>query len=168
MAFRRKPRKSFRRRFRRFRKTYRRRNAKASSNIHLFKRTKVDEHAITNAGFVAIKSDIADGTYNCFKLDELPNYTEFTALYDEYKICRIKCKFVFNRNTAEVASANAELPQLITVNDYNDITPLANEAEALQYKTFKSVRMDKPITRYFRPKVASPASTYIVPPRWAM
>lgn len=98
MAYRRKLRKTYRRRFRKFRKTYRRRNAKASSNIHLFKRTKVDEHTLTNAGFVAIKSDITDNVYNDFRLDQLPNYTEFTALYDQYKICGIKQKFVFNRN----------------------------------------------------------------------
>lgn len=137
------------RRTRRYRRHYGRRS-KASSRIHLFKRTKVDEHTITNAGFVAIKSDITDGTYNSFMLDQLPDYAEFTALYDEYKVCMIKQKYIFNRNSAEVASANAELPQLITVNDYNDTTALANEESALQYQTFKSQRLDKPVVRTFR------------------
>lgn len=97
MAYRR--RRIFKRRpYRRVRRYKRRYVKRRPSHIHYFKRTKVDEFTITNAGFVAIKSDVADGTYNAFQLDQLPNYAEFTELYDTYKICAIKQKFIYNRN----------------------------------------------------------------------
>lgn len=119
--------------------------------IHFFKRSYKQEISITNSGFQAITSD---GTnYNDFKLNQLPNYTDFTNLYDSYKICGIRQKFVFNRNNADVQTTTAghELPMLITVNDYNDDGALANENEALEYSTFKQTRLDRPTKRYWRP-----------------
>lgn len=119
--------------------------------IHFFKRSFKQEISITNSGFQAITSD---GTnYNDFKLNQLPNYSDFTNLYDTYKICGIRQKFVFNRNNADVSvtSPITELPMLVTVNDFNDDGALANENEALEYSTFKQARLDRPIKRYFRP-----------------
>lgn len=139
-----------------YRKTYRKRNNRSQRRsrvkqtrrtvkTHFFKRTKVQEIAITNAGFVTIA--------NQHQLDSMPSYTEFTNLYDKYKICRVKQRFIFNRNSAEVVSATAELPHLITVMDPNDSTVLADETEALQYTSFRSVRLNKPIKRYYRPTI---------------
>lgn len=164
MAYRR--RRMFKRKpFRRYRRRrIFKRSIKNSTRTHYFKRTKVDEFTITNAGFVSIKSDVADAVYNKWQLDQLPEYTEFTTLYDEYKICALKCRFVFDRNSAEVASANAELPQLITVFDQTDTTALANEAEALQYSSFKSVRLNRPITRYFKTRMEG--STNLIKAGW--
>lgn len=147
-----------RKRYKRTRKTYPKRRFykkyrgsrfnRRGIKVHYFKRTVVSVSTdITNSGFQACIAGELNNT-----LSELPNYTEFTDLYDSYKICAIKKKFVFNRNSAAVGTAGYEIPQLITVNDFNQSsTVLASESEALQYASYKSVPMTRPITRYFRP-----------------
>lgn len=118
--------------------------------IHFFKRTFKQEITVLNSGFVAITSD---GTnYNDFKLNQLPNFSDFVNLYDTYKICGIKQKYVFNRNDAQTGGATpAEMPMLLTVNDFNDDGAPANENEMLEYSTFKQSRLDRPTKRYWRP-----------------
>lgn len=153
MVFRRKFKRSTKRRFpRRYRRrTYKK---KGVQKVHFFKRVKVDEIAVSKASaFNPIYSDVAGTDYNTFNLAQLPNYTEFTALFDQYKICGIKQKYVFSRNSAEVGGS-VELPNLVTVNDWNDTSALADEAEALQYASYKSKRLDYPISRFFRPTMA--------------
>lgn len=123
-------------------------------NIHLFKRTVLQTVAITNAGFVGAQTLF--GTLGIeHQLDSLPNYSDFTNMYDSYKICGIKKKFVFNRNNADVqlTTAGAELPMLLTVNDFNDKTDPANENAMLEYASFKQARLDRPVKRYFRPSI---------------
>lgn len=160
----------FRRRFKRTNKRrpirrYRRRTyKKRPQKIHLFKRVKVDEFMLARNGFVALQSDVADNVYNRFQLDQLPNVAEFTALYDLYKICGIKQRYVFAKNSEETSTGNSfELPQLITVNDFNDATALANEAEALQYPSYKARRLDKEVKRYFKPKFGDSNQTIKTP-----
>jgi len=163
MAFRRKFKRgaSKRRPFRRYRRrTYK----KKPQKIHFFKRTKVDEFMLARSGFVALQSDVADNVYNDFKLDQLPNVAEYTALYDLYKICGIKQRYVFAKNSEETSTGNTfELPQLITLNDFNDATALANEAEALQYPSYKARRLDREVKRYFKPKFGDSNQTIRAP-----
>lgn len=120
--------------------------------VHLFKRTRVIECTILDGGF---QNATTLGAYHAVGLDQVPGYTEFTAMYDMYKICGVKQKFVFNRTHAEVATP-AEMPELITVNDFNDLSDLTNEAEALEYATYKASRLDKPRSRYYRPSINLP------------
>lgn len=115
--------------------------------VHYFKRTMVVEKEITATGFQA-----ASAAENAFQLDSLPNYADFTSLYDEFKICGIKRKFVFNVNSAD--SGTKEIPQLITVNDFNSTDAITNENQALEYASFKSSRLDTPKSRYYKPSCA--------------
>ena len=116
---------------------------KGGVTTHFHKRIIVSEVAITNSGW-------QNPGVNSVKLEDFTGYTELTNMYDIYKICAIKKKFIFNRNSAE-AGASVEIPQLITVNDPNDSTGLLDEAEALLYPSFKSTRLNKPVTRYYKP-----------------
>lgn len=120
--------------------------------LHYFKRT------------VSEKIPVYDWTVpqnygHAFKLSELPNYSEFTLLFDQYKIVGVQTKFIFDANCAQVpTTANAlgpSLPNLITVNDYDDATPLIIDTDYQQYETYKIARMDRPIKRYCKPKVAT-------------
>jgi hypothetical protein len=154
MAFKkfRKYRKTFRKIRRPFKK-YRGIRVKRGRNIHYFKRTFLQEVNITNAGFVGggtLGSSIET------QLNNLPNHEDFTDLYDSYKICGVKKRFMFNRNTSDAGptAAGYEIPQLITVNDYNDKTDLSNQNKALEYASFKTSRLDRPITRYYKPAIA--------------
>lgn len=136
-------------------RNYRRRTYKKKSvqKIHYFKRTKVDSiQVLDTTAFNAIYSNVATSVYNTFALNQLPNYTEWTSLYDQYKICGIRQKFVFDKNSSEMGAVG--VPNLISVNDWNDTNALTDEAEALQYASYKSKRLDKPISRYFKPTMA--------------
>ena len=141
-------RKSKRRIYRKSRINFRPKQQK----VHLFKRTAVIECVVLDGGF---QNATILGAYHSVGLNQVPGYTEFTAMYDMYKICGIKQKFVFNKTSAEVATT-AEMPELITVNDYNDGSDLANEAEALEYASYKVSRLDKPRSRYYRPSINVP------------
>lgn len=149
------------RKFRKFRKTYskkssnrpfKKRNGSRSKNgrtIHYFKRTFKTVVALTDQSFYALPTD-GTPSYNEFKLNQLPNYTDFTNLYDTYKICGIATKYIFDKNSS--ANDNTgDIPRLITVNDYNDTTAPANESAMLEYASFKSTRLDKVVKRYIRP-----------------
>lgn len=147
------------------RKTYRRRNLRRKARrsfkrrasrinkkgvaIHYFKRTFVAECSVTNAGW---QNQTTLGAYSALQLQNVPGYTEFTSMYDQYKICGLRQKFIFNRTSTET-SGSSEMPQLLTVNDFNDSTALANEAEALEYASYKMRRLDKPVSRYYRPSI---------------
>lgn len=133
---------------------------KNGKTIHYFKRTYVQTVAVNSANaFTAITSD---GTnYNNFKLSQLTNYADFTSLYDQFKICGIARKYVFDRNSSEAqATVISSLPRLITVNDWNDTSALANENEALEYANCKQSRLDRVVKRYFRPQPLADPTGY--------
>lgn len=116
---------------------------------YFFKRTYRTSYAVT---------DTFTSRANAHMLANLPNQSEFVALFDSYKILAIRAKFIYNMNGAVgPATATNFLPELVTCNDYDDATPLASITDFEQYDSFKIKRLDRPITRYFKPKVAQPA-----------
>lgn len=143
--------------FRKYKKTFRKNNRpfkkytgrfiKAGKTIHYFKRTFKQVVNLTEL-FTVINPDGSD--VNSFKLSLLPNYSDFTSLYDEYKVCGISRKYLYEVNTANTGTY--ALPRLITVNDWNDQVAPANENEMLEYGSCKQSRLDKPVKRYFKPR----------------
>jgi hypothetical protein len=96
---------------------------------------------------------------NAVVLSNLPNYTEFTSLFDAYKISHVKALFIWDMNSAAPVSAVGGvqtnfIPNLLTVLDNDDATPLASVADYCQYESFKVTRLDRPVTISFVPKVA--------------
>lgn len=104
------------------------------------------------------------------RLQDLPNYTEFTSLYDQYKIAGVKFRiipFAVSPATGAAASSVASQPSCMfhMVTDLDDASkPTASEVgiSALrQYTNYKSVNpflyQRKGITRYFKPRVATAA-----------
>lgn len=135
---------------------------KRGKRIHMFKRTVVYRTNAQNnvSGFDAVGNFNNSGTvvYNEWHLDQLPNYTEFTNLYDSYKICGIKVKVQLDKNSSDTG-ATEPLPNLVTVNDFNDNQSLSTEATALQYASYKSKRLSQPVSRYFRPTMKADGSS---------
>lgn len=64
----------------------------------------------------------------------LPNYTEFTALYDQYKIDWVECKFTFSNNNSSNSSPGTTLPIMYLCKDYDD-SSTANVTDIQQYST---------------------------------
>lgn len=104
------------------------------------------------------------GAYS-FKLSDLPNYAEFQALFDEYRICMIKMKFWYTR---DAASAQVDTSGLIyAVNTTPLMTYVADESDAniptaisqvLEYNNHKQRQLiaGRAFTVTLRPKVSKP------------
>lgn len=95
-----------------------------------------------------------------FKLSEIPNHTEFTALFDQYKIAGIKYRWVINRNpdfggtvvtNVYNTTVQGQYPRIMWVHDFDSDNAPANFAELQQYPKMKEVYLtpDKPYTKWF-------------------
>jgi len=132
------------------------RRKRAAQQVHSFKRTcKLDNvSASITAGGVASGISLA---YQ-FTLDSLPNHTEFTNLYDLYKINGIKLSFVptaseyINSTTSSVVAQNG-FQRFNSVIDYDDTSVPVNENELLQYATLKTTPGTRTHSRYFKPRI---------------
>jgi len=74
----------------------------------------------------------------------LPNYTEFVALFDQYCIKRVEMIAFYNLNTATNNSGGtvktASLPVFALVDDYTDAGVVASMTDALQYGNCKLIQ----------------------------
>jgi hypothetical protein len=64
----------------------------------------------------------------------LPNYTEFTNLYDQYRIDWVEGKFSFSNNNSSNTSPGTTLPIMYLAKDYND-SKVAGVTDLQQYST---------------------------------
>lgn len=116
-----------------------------SSKVHYFKR---------NVQFSAIEvTDTQSFGAMSFNLQQLPNYTEFTSLFDVYRIVAIKVKFVpdFAYGSLNPITTNVLYGCFHTAIDRNDDTPVGSLDEILQYDTYKQCRLPQISSRYFKP-----------------
>lgn len=99
-----------------------------------------------------------------FALDDIPSITDFTALYDLYKINGIKMKIIPYNDTSlspsNVGGYGACSAMVHHVQDDDDIvSPTASDVgvdEIRQYLGYvtQSACSKRPITRYIRPRIA--------------
>ena len=103
----------------------------SNNRIHMVRR-HVDGFSIPLVG----AASTAQG-FN-FSLTDVPNYSDFTNLYDQYKICAVHVKFypsqtqTITLNTLERANACARFLSAI---DLNDSTAPLTADEVRQYET---------------------------------
>lgn len=112
--------------------------------------------AITNAG-----APTALNAAYSFKLSDIPNNNEFTALYDQYCIKGIKISAVCTFSEAVNAASGGNnttavqgFQRLLSVIDYDDATALTGESAALQYQNVKITNPLKQHARYFKPAIS--------------
>jgi len=72
-----------------------------------------------------------------FALADLPNYTEFTALYDQYRIASVQLVLV--ANTTESIPSATNNGAMYIVKDFDDANLLASNTDYLQYQNCKVV-----------------------------
>lgn len=91
-----------------------------------------------------------------FQLSQMPNYSEFTALFDKYKICKVVWTIMFHCNTAPM-NGNSILPLLHVCSDDDDANVPGGLAEIQQRSNVKRrVLGTTTIFKYVvRPKLAS-------------
>lgn len=118
------------------------------TGVHHFKRT------FQGSGISAAAAGNVLGALT-FKFNQIPNYTEFTNLFDEYRINMIKVEFVPNFTGSDVnpATTAVAVPNFHTVIDHDSAASPANLDELLQYPNYKRTRGQSIHKRIWRPTV---------------
>lgn len=113
--------------------------------------------------------DSATGNFvNCqgigreFKLSDVPNSTEFTTLFDAYRIKGVKLEFIPIYNSHEINEGPASspfdrlgMPLMTFARDLDDSTAPVNENTILQYAANRRVNLSSKKTIYIaNPRVA--------------
>ena len=72
-------------------------------------------------------------------LDKLPNYTDFTTLFDSYRITGVEYRFVphFNVGQVPLGPQNTQVARLVTVVDKDDNSSLTGLTAAMQYASME-------------------------------
>lgn len=108
------------------------------------------------------------GAVAYFKMSNCLQYSELTALYDRYKIAGIKWRIIPLSNVASV-NGQGVIPTMVYHVDYDDALTPTSDADVRVKAGAKEVRLDKPRSIYFKPKVAqsilgaSAGTAYSVP-----
>jgi len=138
-------RKTYRKKNYRRKKTYRRRIPRRITNkIYSFKRT-FEATQITAAAGGIFQSVFSPSIGDC------PNVTDFTNLFDMYRICGIKIKLVPIYDAALSSAINKF--SIFSVIDYNDLNTIT-QAQAMEYQNVKRSTSVSGHNRYFKPKIA--------------
>lgn len=121
------------------------------SNVHHYKRTFLASDTLPIGPGLYYK-----GFY--FKLSSLPNYTEFTSLYDEYRVNKILVKAIPNFSGSNLgpqgtSSVLQQIPNLHSVIDNDDSTDPTSLNELLQYGNHKMTRGNRIHSRLFTPAI---------------
>lgn len=96
---------------------------------------------------VTVDTSIAGATYlskaYVFKLDDLPNYTEFTTLFDSYRINKVVLYFSFTGNTNGMYDTYFRnmLPEMLyCIDDDDDTAPTADTSGWEQLQQYSRSR----------------------------
>lgn len=139
---------------------YRKKPRKIMRKFNKMRRLKTPTNNITSIKRKCLKSDIAINnsqqvTLN-FSLTDLPNSSDFTNLFDFYRICGVKLQFIPQANSNDTgASDPLSIPVFHYIADYDDSIGFANENQALEKEGIKTKRLDKPFTYYIVPRVSN-------------
>lgn len=104
---------------------------------------------------IASNTTATFGAY-ALQFGQLSNSTEFTALFDMYRVNKIVVKFVPNHNSSEVGATKA-IPNFHTVLDFTDNSTPTTLAELYEYQSWRMTRGTAMHTRAFIPAVLQDA-----------
>lgn len=101
-----------------------------------------------------------------FKLDDIPGYTEYTAMFDKYRINAVKIMFLpVSDNTLVATSQDTQAFRIteyanrfFTALDFNDATAPTTTNELRQYKYCKVTPYVRLHERYIKPRVLMTAT----------
>lgn len=129
--------------------------------LHYFKRRYVVANITGSTSGAGVRTDAAGAM--SFSLNALPNSSEFTSLFDQYKIMKVKLRFIpFGDNVnlpistmTGTSSLMSPGGPLITAIDYDDTTAPTSAADLLQYQASRVTPVPKPLSMTIRPKFAA-------------
>lgn len=121
---------------------------KLTQGVHHFKRTVYYSGGINGSTLGDVYGALQ------FNLSALPAYTEYTALFDQYRINKVKVTFMPRANSADVGST-AGLVKFFSVIDYDDADAPTNLTDLLQYENLKTTRCISDHSRVLAPRFAT-------------
>lgn len=144
---------------------YRRRGVKrtnlGNAGVHYFRRRYVVANITSSTSAVGVQTNAA-GVLS-FSMSSLPSASEFTALFDQYKIMKVKLDFIPFGDTVNLPvstmSGSSSLVSpggpLITAVDYDDANAPAQASDLLQYQYSKVTPVPRRHKMTLRPKFAT-------------
>lgn len=103
-----------------------------------------------------------------FTLSQVPSYTDFTTLYDQYRINGIKWTLIPRGNTAEITAASGastvfqgQSTGVFSAIDYDDNTAPTSINQLCEYQNMKMTRATQLHSRYLKPRVNTTGITNI-------
>lgn len=91
-----------------------------------------------------------------FTLNSVPGVSDFTGLYDQYRIMAVKWSLIPRGNASDITPAGTAAAQSVGVFsclDYDDSTALTGITQYLQYQNHKMTRSHQVHSRYLKPKI---------------
>lgn len=115
--------------------------------VHYFKRVQFATSVITVTGTNVFSA-------SSFELQNVPNNSEFTALYDQYKITAIKYQILPRGNVAEIGTSATQgnMGRVFSVLDYDDSNAPSSFNDMIQYQNCKVTPSTVTHTRYLKPR----------------
>lgn len=162
----RRSRRGLRRKYRRVRRRRGGRRRSFARKTYSFKRAQKFEWRFTPdptaPGDVPINQTLS------FKLTDVVNSSEFTTLFDQYRINKVAVVLTPHGNSAELANLNR--PILYSRVDYDDVTGYANVNEMMESPNVRSSVGTSKHSVVLRPAVAVPlyqsGVTFAYGPKW--
>ena len=102
-----------------------------TKGVHYFKRSFYVSSDLLSTGGVSLNFA------KSYNLNQLPGSTEFSNLFDQYRINLIKVRWMPRANSAELF-ANNTIGSLFSVIDYDDATSPGGINELMQYQKSKN------------------------------
>lgn len=128
---------------------YRKRRGMSAGKIYNFKRTQY----LSNALVIPLGSSITFNAFS-FNLASLPDVTNFTALFDQYMIKRIKWTLIpRTTDTSLTTGAATYNTQTYSVIDWDDVNVPTSLNDLCQYQNMKATQGSKIHSRSFAPSV---------------
>lgn len=129
---------------------------KIRRQVHMFKRTTYLGNYTASISSLGVPSPVAASF--SYTLAQLPNYTDFTGLFDQYKITGAKLTLtpaLSEGISSPLFGTNAALgySRVHSVVDYDDASIPTSEDQLLEYGSHKSTAPFKTHTRFIKPKV---------------
>lgn len=121
----------------------------SSSSPHHFRRLFNVGTWAGNAAYVPLAQ--ATG----FAMNALPGVTDFTTLYDQYKVTHIQLRFHLRIEPGAQVAADASYPRLFYITDHDDLTPPSSIDDIRQNSRCKVrvLQPNKEIIVNFKPSI---------------
>lgn len=104
----------------------------------------VDHHFVRSWDLGNLSAPTSDGGWGyAFQLDQLPNYLEFSALYDFYKIRAVEVIWELTPTAAATTKTSNIMPVVLAYPDYDDSTAPASLSDALQASQMERLQLSE-------------------------